>query len=84
MELHNLDNRLIEIGFSLENEFYNETFVNFLFDKIKDQSEYGARPVLRIIQEFLENPITDLMLDMDDDEVNGDNVTILKTENFIK
>lgn len=84
LELHNLDNRLIEIGFSLENEFYNETFVNFLFDKIKDQSEYGARPVLRIIQEFLENPITDLMLDMDDDEVNGDNVTILKTENFIK
>lgn len=84
LELHNLDNRLIEIGFSLENEFYNETFVNFLFDKIKDQSEYGARPVLRIIQEFLENPITDLMLDMDDDEVNGDNVIILKTENFIK
>ena len=84
LELHNLDNRLIEIGFSLENEFYNETFVNFLFDKIKDQSEYGARPVLRIIQEFLENPITDLMLDMDDDEVNDDNVIILKTENFIK
>lgn len=83
LELHNLDNRLIEVGFSLENEFYNETFVNFLFDKIKDQSEYGARPVLRIIQEFLENPITDLMLDMDD-EVNSDDVIILKTENFIK
>lgn len=83
LELHNLNNRLIEIGFSLENEFYNDTFVNFLFDKIKDQSEYGARPVLRIIQEFLENPITDLILDMDD-EVNSDDVIMLKTENFIK
>lgn len=84
LELHNLDNRLIEIGFSLEEAFYQDEFINFLFDKIKDQSEYGARPVLRIIQETLENPITDLILDMDDNEVNGDNLIILKTENFIK
>lgn len=84
LELHNLDNRLVEVGFSLEEAFYQEEFINFLFDKIKDQSEYGARPVLRIIQETLENPITDLMLDMDDEEMNKDGLTMLKIETFMK
>lgn len=84
LELHNLDNRLVEVGFSLEEAFYQEEFINFLFDKIKDQSEYGARPVLRTIQETLENPITDLMLDMDDAEMDKDSLTMLKVETFMK
>lgn len=65
LELKNLNNKLMDLGFSLGEEFYSDNFINFLYDKIKDQSEYGARPVLRIIQETIENSITDLLLEND-------------------
>lgn len=62
LELHNLNERLKEIGLSFGDDIYEEEFINYLFDKIKGENEYGARPVLRIIQEIVENQISDIIL----------------------
>lgn len=63
LEIHNLDKKLSEIDLKLGDDLYDESFIDFLYEKINDQTEYGARPILRIIQEVIENPITDLILD---------------------
>lgn len=68
LELNNLNDKLVKIGITLDSEFYEKEMIELLFEKIKDQSEYGARPILRAIKETLENPITDLLLDNDYDE----------------
>lgn len=84
LELNNLDKKLNDVGFKLSVDFYDSQFVDYLFNKIKEQSEYGARPVLRIIQEIVENPITDIMLDMPDDEIDSENLIILNVDDFMK
>lgn len=71
LEIKKLDSRLKEIGYNLCEEYFSETMINKMYEKIKDQSEYGARPVIRLIQDEVENKITDLILasDFDTEEV---------------
>ena len=37
--------------------------INFIYDKMKDEKDYGARPIIRKIQSEIEGPITDAILD---------------------
>lgn len=46
---------------------YNKTVVDYIYEKIEKEKEYGARPILRIIQNEIENNIADLILDNDYD-----------------
>lgn len=56
IELDNLSKKLIELGFGF---MYYSVVAGYLFDKIKDESEYGARPVKRVIKREIENLIAD-------------------------
>lgn len=61
LELGKLNERLNKIGYSVE---YTDDVVKVINDAI-DAKDFGARPVLRTIQDKIENPITDLILSND-------------------
>ena len=44
---------------------YGDKTIDFIYEVIKQQKEYGARPIARAIQDNVENKITDLLLDND-------------------
>lgn len=62
LELNKLNDNLLSIGYSMK---VNEEVVAFILDVIKDESDFGARPIIRAIQDNVENVITDLILDGD-------------------
>ena len=59
LELGKFIKRLNDINLNLE---YDEHVVNFIFELAKKEKEYGARPIIRLIQNNIEDAITDLML----------------------
>ena len=56
---------MLEIGYTME---YDEGTVDYILDIVKEQKEYGARPIVRAIQDEIEDKITDLLLDNEYDE----------------
>lgn len=62
LELDKLNKRIKEIGY---NVIYNDETIDYLFDIIKTEKDFGARPVIRTIQDEIENIITDLILEND-------------------
>lgn len=62
LETNKLVERLRKIN--LNGKYGNKT-VDFIFEAIKGQKEYGARPITRAIQDNIENKITDMLLDND-------------------
>lgn len=62
LELNKLNDNLLSIGYSMK---VKEEVVDFILDVIKDESDFGARPIIRAIQDNVENVITDLILDGD-------------------
>lgn len=62
LELNKLNTRLKGIGYTVN---YNEDTIDYLFDIIKNEKDFGARPVIRTIQDEIENVITDLILEND-------------------
>ena len=64
LEINKLENKLSEIGYSIE---YGDDIVNHILDIVKDEKDYGARPIVRAIQDVIENKITDALLEKDYD-----------------
>lgn len=62
LEISKLQERMLEIGYALT---YDEATVDYILDIVKEQKEYGARPVVRAIQDEIEDKITDLLLEND-------------------
>ncbi len=62
LEIGKLQKRMLEIGYTME---YDEGTVDYILDIVKEQKEYGARPVVRAIQDEIEDKITDLLLEND-------------------
>ena len=62
LEISKFNERLNNIGYSLE---YDDGVVNYILDSIKDEKEYGARPIMRAIQDIIEDKITDILLEND-------------------
>lgn len=60
IELDKSVERFKDIGYILS---YNETVINHIMNVIKDESEYGARPIIRAIQNEVEDVVTDAILD---------------------
>lgn len=79
LELSKLCNRVnaIKCDFS-----YQEDVVDYIFDIISKEKEYGARPIARAIQKEIENKITDKLLETDNavhfNAVIRDNVLIIE------
>ena len=62
LELGKLNEKLSELKFELQ---YDDSVVNFIHSEAVKQKEYGARPIIRLIQNNIEDAITDLMLEQD-------------------
>ena len=62
LEIGKFEKKLNEIGYSVE---YDDSVVNYIFNIVKDEKEYGARPIMRAIQDTIEDKITDALLAMD-------------------
>jgi len=62
LEIGKLQKRLNKIGYDLK---YDEYVIDYILNIIKDEKEYGARPIMRAIQDEIEDKITDLLLEKD-------------------
>ena len=62
LEISKLQKRMLEIGYTLT---YDEGTVDHILDIVKEEKEYGARPIVRAIQDEIEDKITDLLLEND-------------------
>ena len=62
LELNYFRNELQDIGFDIDYGIEKEKVINFLFNSINEDINYGARPIKRVISEKLENKITDIIL----------------------
>ena len=62
LEVKKLDNRLHELHYGLH---CDEKVIDYLHVKAVSQKEFGARPIIRLVQDNLEDKITDLMLEND-------------------
>lgn len=65
IEIGKLNKRLNKLGYNLE---YENNVLDFILESIKDESEFGARPIMRAIQDSIEDKITDLLLESDYNE----------------
>ena len=64
IELHKSIEKIMKIGYDIIlND--KEKIIDFLLDKIKNEKDFGARPVVRIIQTQLEDTLTDIILEND-------------------
>jgi ATP-dependent Clp protease ATP-binding subunit ClpA len=63
---------------------YSDDVINYILNYIKKDIEYGARPILRAIQELIENKITDLLLENDYKEWYEFNASINNTDLLLK
>lgn len=59
LEINKLNNRLKNLNYTIK---YNDDVVEFILNKAKEQKDLGARPIIRIIQDNIEDKITDLLL----------------------
>ena len=62
LEIDKSVKRFKEIGYNI---IYNDSAIEHIYQTIKDESEYGARPIIRAVQNEIEDPITDAILDGD-------------------
>ena len=62
LEISKLQKRMLEIGYTMT---YDDGTVDHILDIVKEEKEYGARPIVRAIQDEIEDKITDLLLEND-------------------
>lgn len=60
IEIEKVNKRINNIGYNIE---CNDDVIDFIFEKIKDEKEFGARPIMRAIQDYVEDKITDTLLE---------------------
>ena len=65
LEINKLNDRLVSLGYKLE---YDDYVIDYLLNIVKEEKEYGARPIIRTIQDEIEDKITDLLLEKDYDK----------------
>ena len=60
IEIDKFIKRLQNIGYD---GVYGEDIIDFILEKIKEEKEFGARPIMRAIQDTIENKVTDVLLE---------------------
>ena len=59
IEVEKLENRLSDIGYNI---VYGDDVIEYIFNIVKEDKEYGARPIMRAIQDTIEDKLTDALL----------------------
>ena len=77
LELNNLVNNLKLSNYNIN---YDNTIVDYIFNIVSKERDYGARPILRAIQSEIENLIVDSIID----DVDVNNTTLIYNENKVK
>ena len=73
IELDKAGKKIESAGYDFE---YTDEVIDYFLDRISPEKEFGARPIIRVIQEDVINPVTDLIL-----ESEGENKKVsLKTD----
>lgn len=62
IELEKLNKRMRDINYNL---VYDDSVISYVQEKAKETNGMGARPILRVIQNDIEDKVTDLMLEND-------------------
>jgi len=62
IEMGKLNNNIKSIGYDMS---YDDDVVEYILNIVKDEKEFGARPIMRAIQDNIENKITDSLLEND-------------------
>ena len=66
LELNKLKNRVENIGYIFGESMCGEDMVNYIFNNIINKNNnYGARPIIRAVEDLVENKITDYVIDND-------------------
>jgi ATP-dependent Clp protease ATP-binding subunit ClpC len=60
LEINKFGKRLKEINYNIK---YDDKVVSYIHEQAIKQKEFGARPILRLIQNNIEDTITDLILE---------------------
>jgi len=60
IEINKFEENLKEIGYTCK---YGDDVIDYIFNVIQDEKEYGARPIIRAIQDNIEDKVTDAILD---------------------
>lgn len=62
IEMGKLGENIKAIGYEMS---YDDDIVDYVFNIVKDEKEFGARPIMRAIQDNIEDKITDAILEND-------------------
>lgn len=62
IEISKLEDRLENMGYSME---YDDDVVKYILNEIQEEKDFGARPIIRSIQENIEDKLTDKLLEND-------------------
>lgn len=62
LEMSKFREKIKGINFDIK---YGEDVVDFILDEASKERNYGARPIIRLIQKYLEDRLTDLILEND-------------------
>ena len=60
IELNKLNKRINEIGYNIS---YDDSVVNFIHKEAIKEKDFGARPILRLINKNIEDALTDVILE---------------------
>lgn len=78
LEIDKSVKRFKDIGFEVS---YDESAIEHILKEIENESDYGARPIIRAVQNEIEDPLTDIILDNECNEkmfitFENDNIVI--------
>ena len=78
LEIDKSVKRFKDIGFDIS---YNESAIEHILKEIGEESDYGARPIIRAVQNEIEDPLTDIILENECNEkmfitFENDNIVI--------
>ena len=60
LEIDKLAKRINDIGYGFK---YEDSLVDYIHSKAVKEKEFGARPIIRLVQNLIEDKITDVMLE---------------------
>lgn len=66
IELNKVVDRVKENGVNIT---YNDDVIEYIYQKAVEQKEYGARPIIRIIQDYISDKIVDYVLASDNKDI---------------
>ena len=79
LELNKLSNRVKENGVNLK---FGSDVIDYIFKKAIREKEYGARPIMRIIQDNISDRVVDLVLESENKQ-NSFDISINKDDEVI-